>query len=75
MINGPRAAIMFSAPNFCEAAGFLDIAVSHSLKTNKDGAYELRTLLMKVRIGRNVVFVRLEASEIRNVVAAETGLL
>jgi hypothetical protein len=43
---------------------------------NKDAfkmTNDRKTLFMKPRIGINVVFVRLLASENRNVVAADTG--
>jgi hypothetical protein len=40
-----------------------------------DPTHELRMLLMKPRIGMNVVFVRLAARARRKVVAADTGEL
>jgi hypothetical protein len=68
---------MYSAPNFCGPAGFLPAAAASAIgdaRAARAVTHERRTLLMKLRIGTNVVFVRFVASLSRNVVAADTGL-
>lgn len=68
---------MFKAPNRCGAAACLIKGPLTQLCQrieDKQMTYDRRTVLMKLRMGMNVVLVRLLAKEKRNVVAEDTGV-
>ena len=73
-MNGPSAAVMFSAPKRWGLAGFLRGRqyIAGSVRS-RSAPYDCKTRLMKARIGRKVDFVRLLAREKRKEVAADTG--
>lgn len=75
MINCASALVMFNAPYFCSGGALLqNVCVRNETSEGSLYAHDSSVELMNPRIGRNVVFVLVEASVLKNDVAAETGM-